>query len=277
MRARVAGSAIGLAVLVAGCGSSQPAAAPPTVSADVANVAFPSAREDREARTLVAARARLVRRCMAERGFTLPRAAPAPSVPTADALPAATGYGFAARFTTTAPAAPRQTATVERALMGSPRETATLRLPEMTVRYRSGGCYAKAMGELYGSARRYQLLVAKRNVVRAAAGARVAADPRFARALTGWSRCMAGHGLPYASPDEARQAVFDAYLKTADRARQRERATATADRACGERTALYSTLARAQQDALRAMSPAERAAAAALARPRAVAVERARR
>ncbi len=272
MRARAAAL---VALAVAGCGSTQPATAPSPAA--IARVAFPSAREDRDSRTLVAARARLVRRCMAERGFTLPRAAPAPSVPTADALPAATGYGFAAQFTTTAPAAPRQAAAFERALMGSPREIATLRLPEMTVRYRTGGCYAKAMGELYGSARRYQLLVAQRNLVRTTAGARVAADPRFARALTGWSRCMAAHGLPYASPDEARQAVFDAYLKTADRARQRERATATADRACGERTALYSALARAQQDALRAMSSAERAAAAALARPRALAVERARR
>ncbi len=132
------------------------------------------------------------------------------------------------------------------------------------------------MAALYGSVRRYQLLVAKRNVVRTTVGARVASDPRLTRALTGWSRCMAARGLPYASPNEARQAVFDAYLKSSNAARQ-ERATAAADRSCGERTALYAELARAQQDALRGMSDAERVAAAALARPRALALERARR
>jgi hypothetical protein len=231
MRALAAGSALALAAMVVvGCGSSQPATAPPRVADAVARVAFPSAQEDREARTLAAARARLVRRCMAERGFTFPQAEPAPT----------------------------ETASYRRALMGSPRETATLRLPEMTVRYRSGGCYAHAMGALYGSVRRYQLLVAKRNVVRTTMGARVASDPRLTRALAGWRRCMAARGLPYASPDEARVAgISDGY--------------------CAERTALDAELTRAQDDALRELSSGQRAEAAVLARWRAAAVERARR
>jgi hypothetical protein len=130
MRACAAGLA---ALVVAGCGSTQPAAAPSD-----ARAALPSAQESR---ILVAARARLVRRCMAGRGFTVP--------------------------------AERQTAAYRRALMGT--RTATLRLPEMTVRYRSNGCYAQAMGTLYGSVRSYQLLVAKRNVLAMSTGERAAA------------------------------------------------------------------------------------------------------
>jgi hypothetical protein len=90
---------------------------------------------------------------------------------------------------------------------------------------------------------------------------------------------MAARGFRYPSPDAARQGVYDAYLKASDRARVRrhEAATATADRDCAERTALYQELARARHDALRQMSTAERAAAEALARSRAAALEHARR
>ena len=90
---------------------------------------------------------------------------------------------------------------------------------------------------------------------------------------------MRMRGLPYPSPEAARQDVYDAYMKGSDRARvrRRELATAAADRYCAERTQIYPALTRAQQDAVRAMSSAERAAAAAIARSRATALERARR
>jgi hypothetical protein len=270
---------IGLAAMVVGCGSSRPATAPP--SDDVATVAFSSAEEDLQARTLAAAREQLVRRCMAARGFTYPPAALAPSIPAADAAPSGAGYGLFAQFAKATPqrATPRGAA-YRRALMGSRRQTGTLRLPDgVTVTYRSHGCYARAMGTLYGSARRYQWLVGRRNAVRSAAGERVARDPRLAGALTGWRRCMAARGLRYPSPDAARQGVYEAYLKAANRARvrRRELTTATADRECAERTAVYSELARAQHDALRRMSTAERTEAAAIARSRAAALEQARR
>jgi hypothetical protein len=281
VRAGVVGSVIGLAAMVVGCGSSRPTTAPPAVAGDVASVAFSSAQEERQARSLAAAREQLVRRCMAARGIAYPPTALAPSIPTADAPPSGAGYGLFAQFAKPAPlrAAPRGAA-YRRALMGSPRQIATLHLAGgVTVRYRSGGCYAHAMGALYGSARRYQLLVARRNAVRSAAGERVASDRRLADALAGWTRCMAALGFPYPSPDAARQGVYDAYLKASDRARvrRRELATAAADRDCAQRTDLYPALARARHDALREMPSAERAAAVALARSRATALERARR
>jgi hypothetical protein len=270
---------IGLAAIVAGCGSSPPATAPRD---DVASVAFSSAKQEREARTLVAAREQLVRRCMTAHGLAYPAAAPAPpTIPIADAPPSADGYGLFAQFA----AAPRQRAVpsgvaYRRALLGSPRRTATLHLPDgLVVRYRASGCYPDAMATLYGSVRRYQLLVAQRNDVRNAAGEVLAGDPRLARALAGWMRCMAARGFRYPSPDAAREDLYDAYLKGSDRARlrRRELATSAADRECGQRTALYRTLARAQHDALRAMPSAERAVATSLARSHAAAVERARR
>ena len=90
---------------------------------------------------------------------------------------------------------------------------------------------------------------------------------------------MAARGFRYPSPDAARQGVYDAYVSASDRARARRRelATATADRDCAERTALYPALARARHDAIRKMSAAERAAATELARSRAIALEHARR
>ena len=281
MRASVVGPVIGLAAMVAGCGSSQPATAPPTTGGDVATVAFSSAEEARQTRTLVAAREQLIRRCMAGRGFAYQPAAPPPAIPVADAPPSRNGYGLYAQLANGAPrrAAPRG-ASIHRALLGSSRQTGTLRLPGgAIVTYRSRGCYAHAMGTLYGSVRRYQQLVWRRNAVRSAAGERLARDPRLAGALTGWTRCMAIRGFRYPSPDAARRGVYDAYLKASDRApvRQRELATAAADRYCAERTAFYSELARAQSDAIHEMSTAERSAAAAIARGRAAALERARR
>ena len=164
--------------------------------------------------------------------------------------------------------------------MGSARQTGTLRLPDgAIVTYRTSGCYADAMATLYGSVRRYQWLVFTRNVVRNTAGERLARDPRLAGALTGWTRCMRMRGFPYPSPEAARQDVYDAYMKGSDRARarQRELAIAAADRYCAERTEIYSELTRAQHDAVRTMSSDERAAAVAIARSRATALDRARR
>jgi hypothetical protein len=280
VRASVVGPLIGLAMVV-GCGSSQPTTAPPATGGDVTTVAFSSAEESRQARTLAAAREQLIRRCMAGRGFAYRPAAPPPVLPVADAPPSGAGYGLHAQFANPAPrrAAPRGPS-VRRALMGSPHQTGTLRLPGgALVTYRSGGCYAHAIGTLYGSVRRYQQLVWRRNAVSGAAGERLARDPRLAGALTGWTRCMKFRGFRYRSPDAARQGVYDAYLKTSDpaRVRQRELATAAADRYCAERTAFYSELARAQRDAIHEMSAAERSAAAAIARGRAAALERARR
>ena len=280
MRVSVVGSMIGLSAMVAGCGSSQPAAAPPATRVDVVSVAFSSAQEDRQARTLAAARDQLVRRCMTARGFTYPPTAPAPSIPTTDGPPSG-GYGLFAQF---AKPAPRHTASTKsgfrRALMGSPRQTGTLHLPDgVVVTYRSSGCYAHAMATLYGSVRRYQWLIFTRNGVRSMAGERLARDPRLAHALAGWTRCMKRRGFPFPAPETARMSVYDAYLKASDRqrVRRRELATAAADRDCGERTDLYPVLARARQQAVRDMSRGERSAATAIASRRGDAVERARR
>jgi hypothetical protein len=269
MRARVVGSMIGLAATVVGCGTAQPAAAP---RADLQRVAFSSASEDR---MLAAARDRLVRRCMAERGFTYPPTAP--SIPAADAPPPGAGYGLFEQFAQPRRGVPRQIG-FRRALLGSPRETGTLRLPSGTiVKYRSSGCYPDAMGTLYGSVRRYQWLVARRNELRSAAAVRVERDARLTGVLDGWSRCMALRGFPYPSPDAARMAVYDAYMKHGARVKQRELATAAADRYCAERTRVYAERARAQRDAVRALSSPERALASEIAGMRATALERARR
>jgi hypothetical protein len=266
MRARLAGAMLGVVAIVAGCGWTQPATGP-----DLTSVAFSSPPS--EDRALVAAREELLRRCMAARGFTYRPAAPA-LLPAADTPPSG-GYGLSAQFAKPRPGAARAPG-FHRALLGSPRETGTLRLEGGTVViYRTSGCYAKAMGTLYGSVRRYQSFVARRNALRALAGARLDRDPRLARAAAGWTRCMAARGFRSTSPEEARMDVYDAYMKGSDRAPARERATAAADRACGAE--LYSALARAQRDTVRAMSGAERATAVTLARARAAAVERARR
>jgi hypothetical protein len=105
---------IALAVVLAGCGASQPAPAPHA--------------------SVAAARDRLVRRCMAAHGFSFP--------------------------------APKVTPAFRRALLGSPRQIGTLRLSGgVIVRYRTHGCYPHAIGVLYGSVRRYQQIVAARNML----------------------------------------------------------------------------------------------------------------
>ena len=224
--------------------------------------------------------AQLVRRCMAGRGFTLPLTAPAPSVPTADAPPSGAGDGLYAPFSKVS--RPRSAATepgFRRALLGSPRQTGTLHLPGGgIVEYRTTGCYAQAMATIYGSVRSYQRLVFARNAVRGTAGERLARDPRLAGALTGWTRCMKMRGFSFPSPGAARQDVYDAYMKDADRARARrhELAIAAADRYCAERTRIYPELARAQHDAIRGLPSDERAAAVAIADWRTAALNRAR-
>ena len=136
VRAGIVG--IGLAAIVAGWGGSSPPTTAP--HDDVASVAFSSAKEEREGRTLVAARERLVRRCMTAHGVAYPFAAPAPpTIPIADAPPSADGYGLFAQFAE----APRRRAApsgvaYRRALLGSPGQSGTLHLRGgLVVRYRS--------------------------------------------------------------------------------------------------------------------------------------------
>ncbi|MEU6378944.1 hypothetical protein [Streptomyces sp. NPDC046909] len=114
-----------------------------------------------------------------------------------------------------------------------------------TVRKRVGGCVAQAEKQLYGD--RVAWFRAEKTVMglQPLYVPRLMADKRFAAALASWSGCMARSGYTYRDPQEARQAAVEQGLK-ADQADQTdpgkafeaERKLAVADATCAKNTSL---------------------------------------
>jgi hypothetical protein len=175
------------------------------------------------------------------------------------------------------PGAPApHSARFRRALDGDPRAEATVRPPDgPALTYRTGGCYAAALGRLYGGLHSYEWLVASQNAAALRAGPRLAHDARLAAAARAWRSCMAAAGFDDRSPAQARDRLFAAYIRAAhpQAVRARELATAAADARCAERSRLYAVEARARRGAL---APARWRVLSGLARRRAAAVRRAR-
>ena len=292
-----------VAATVVGC-SSQPAtisSSAPDVDAVAAVVFRSSPSYAADGRALYLARQELIGRCMARRGFAY-HASPLLPEPAAGRPSSGEGYGLYRAFAPLSGAeraavraagtpsaqpqarylrrlAPARRAAYERAMDGSSRATASLKLPAGgVVTYRTGGCYGRAIERLHGSLRRYYWLLTKQNEAGRTVGARLAGDATLQRALAAWRRCMAARGLRYRSPDEPRERVFRAYLsaRTPATARAVERATASADRACDRRSAVRKEEARAKRAAVRAVSAADQAAMVRLGRLRALAADRAR-
>ncbi|MDN3027960.1 hypothetical protein [Streptomyces sp. S.PB5] len=110
-----------------------------------------------------------------------------------------------------------------------------------TVRKRVGGCVAEAEEQLYGD--RAAWFRAEKTVMglQPLYVPQLMADKRFAAALASWSGCMARSGYTYRTPQEARQAAVEQGLKTEpDKAFEAERKLAVADATCAKNTSLRS-------------------------------------
>jgi hypothetical protein len=109
----------------------------------------------------------------------------------------------------------------------------------MTTGRSTRGCTSEARGELYGDFRTWFGADAVDRDVTSLAMSRAEADPAFTGALRGWSACVAGRGLPHASPQRLRAALGT----SAPAAEEIRYAVAEADCAVG------SGLAKAAADA----------------------------
>ena len=293
---------VGLATIVVGCASAQPTTRTSVaVTRQLQAIVFHDANYESDGSDLSRARQALVRRCMARRGFAFDPAdemlplAPAPTAPSARA-----GYGLFksfkaadrdvlrdardpahsrnARYVRALPA--RRRSAYQRALIGLPTDTQTLRVSGAPpLRYRTGGCYARALASLDGSLTRYYGRIATQNAVAIAVNRQLVATGRRPGPLRAWRSCMRDRGLRYRNPGEARDALFDAYMnarRPADVWRQ-ERMSAAADRACGQRSAFYDDQQRAWERALRSLPARDVSRILAAARSRAAAARRARK
>ncbi|NNN34351.1 hypothetical protein HLK59_29105 [Streptomyces sp. S3(2020)] len=110
-----------------------------------------------------------------------------------------------------------------------------------TVRKRVGGCVAEAEKQLYGD--RVAWFRAEKTVMglQPLYVPELLADKRFTAALASWSRCMARSGHTYRTPQMARQAAVEKGLKIGPgKAFEAERKLAVADATCAKNTSLRS-------------------------------------
>jgi hypothetical protein len=291
---RWAGAMGALSLVMVGCGSSsQPTTdSPSRALLRSASAVIFAAPDGSDAKTLALARERVLARCMTARGFAYEAAPLLPIAPSGDRLPAADGYGLYVRF---ANAGPRARALLRsklrggsrlhfarrylRALEGTSRQKASIPLPGgSAITYLTGGCQAQAISRIYGNLAEYHRSVAELNSIRLAVGTRIAADKALRRAVSHWRRCMSERGFRYPNADAARAAVYQDYVRARSVAsvRTREAVVAAADRACGERSAVYNAVSRARQNTVRDVPIRVLRQAGELARARTAAVRRAR-
>lgn len=100
-----------------------------------------------------------------------------------------------------------------------------------TVRKRVGGCVAESEKQLYGDPEAWFRAEKTAMSLQPLYVPRVMADRRFTTALTAWSQCMARAGQPYKDPAEARRAANALAFEA-------ERKLAVADATCARDTRL---------------------------------------
>ncbi|MEV5319219.1 hypothetical protein AB0K92_16480 [Streptomyces sp. NPDC052687] len=216
-----------LGVLVA-CGPAREPAAPDAGP----ERALPREVTAEESATLRRAELVLERRCMARAGFDLPpvpepaRTGPPPPpmrlVLADTAWAREHGYGSLVGTPGQSAAAraedpveryvrgltPQRRAAALRAWQGGGRDTVEVTLPSgMTTGRSTRGCTSEARGELYGDFRTWFGADAVDRDVVSLALSRAEADPAVTEALRDWSACVAGRGLPHASPHRLRAAL----------------------------------------------------------------------
>ncbi|MFE6282150.1 hypothetical protein [Streptomyces sp. NPDC057877] len=217
-----------LLAALAACGPGRGTAGPDAGPAR----ALPRQVTAEESATLRRAELVLERRCMRRAGFRLPavpepaRTGPPPPpmrlVLADTAWARAHGYGSLVRASgrDAAPRAedpvdtyvrgltPQRRAAALRAWQGGGRDTVEVTLPSgMTTGRSTRGCTSEARGELYGDFRTWFGADAVDRDIVTLALSRAETDPAFTGALRGWAACMAGRGLPHASPQHLRAAL----------------------------------------------------------------------
>jgi hypothetical protein len=265
------GAGLSCAGVVAGCASTpasapaRPASAPVRAEHEsqgaLLRLVLPDARVRYEHDQLRLAQERAVRSCMTSRGFHYPSIPPATPLrsDTAteyDAPVGASDYGLAHGVV---PAGDRaldpadNTGDYRRALLGGESDRLHFTLPSgLRFSAPGTGCQAAAVRSVYGSLRPGTLVSVAPQDVRASLQHQLADDPAYVGALDAWRTCMRQRGLRFRGPENAVLAVQESYgrygVTTATKAD--ERAVATADVFCDERSGLRATTARLTADAL---------------------------
>lgn len=161
------------------------------------------------------------------------------------AAPAAHGSAYFASLP--APAQARYTT----AEFGPPSDVLTVALPGgVQAQVRSGGCRGAAVRRIYGSVAGYIQAVEGAPLLTDQLINRVDANPAFVAAVHAWSRCMAGRGFRYQSPNVAYDSLSGEYRAQGPSTgmRHREMAVAVADFRCAQAVYLLRVTAVLQHE-----------------------------
>jgi hypothetical protein len=224
-------AAAAVAALVAGCA----AAASPAPAPDSARI-FSTTMSQAQTLTINTAQQELERRCMAKAGLRFrisPQAAKPVLTKGGDTNPLLVntsllrndGYGLyqvtaSSRGQRAGPADPNVTylkslTSAQRArwsttFQGTAQEAVTL--PDGSrLAFPKDGCYARALGELYGSVTRYYALQDYAGNLVSRIGIQAGWSAGWQRAQAEWRRCMTAAGYPYANETAAELRIYDRY------------------------------------------------------------------
>ncbi|MEV4416708.1 hypothetical protein [Catellatospora sp. NPDC049609] len=168
----------------------------------------------------------------------------------------------------------------QQALNGDPARTGSLDVPGLgTITYALDGCTARGYATVFGDITTWARVAYLPQGINRTAARTAAAHPRHGEALAAWSRCMAGHGHRYATPDDIRVALGTAYRQSGGRAedrREAEVALAVQDARCDQQVRLTATELELRREAVRALAVDQRAEIARLSAGFTAAVARAR-
>jgi len=229
--AAAAAAAAAVAALVAGCA----AAASPVPAPDPARI-FSTTMSPAQVLTINTAQQELERHCMAKAGFRFqmsPRAATPVMTKGGDTNPLLVntsllrqhGYGLyqatsASQGQRAGPADPnmrylRSLTSARRArwnsaFLGTAQEAVTL--PDGSrLAFPRNGCYARALGAMYGSVTRYYALQDYASNLVSRIGIQAGWSAQWQHAQAEWRRCMATAGFPYANETAAEIEIYDRY------------------------------------------------------------------
>jgi hypothetical protein len=224
--------AAGASVLLAACSPANGQVTPP----DASRILSASVSQA-QALTINMAQQELEKRCMAKAGFRFlisPPAAPS-FTPNGDSNPLLvdtsplrkTGYGIyqtvmSASRSSRRKAAADPNAAYLRSLSPAKQSSwntifhgtgqATVTLPDDSrLSFPVHGCYARALGELYGSAVRYYALQDYASNLMSRIGIQAGWSAAWQQAQARWRRCMAAHGYHYQNETAAELEIYSRY------------------------------------------------------------------
>jgi hypothetical protein len=147
-----------------------------------------------------------------------------------------------------------------------------------SIRVRTQGCEAGSRRELAGDVVTWARIDYIPQSLNNTLVGRMTSTQEYRAALSAWRSCMAAHGYPYATPEDARKALAAEYSAQGNTPtlRQREIVVAVVDGKCAAAVHFPSAAARSKRALVASLPAADRASLEQLAKARGQAIAKAR-